>query len=110
GGARENGVAFLVFEALDQHVDFVARLDGQVAGAVGELFAGDDAFGLVPDVDHHVLVGDADDGAADDFAFLFGSSLFALVVFARGLEVAAAALGVGGLFRCLPGGFLGGGL
>ena len=49
--AREDDVAFAVFGALEQHVDDVAGLHGDLAGLVEELVDGDDAFGLVADVD-----------------------------------------------------------
>ncbi len=51
--AREDDVAFAVFGALEQHVDDVAGLDGDLAVLVEELVDGDDAFGLVADVDDH---------------------------------------------------------
>ena len=49
--AREDDVAFTVFGALQQHIDDVAGLDGNLPGFVDELVHGDDAFGLVADVD-----------------------------------------------------------
>ena len=49
--AREDDVAFAVFGALEQHVDGVARLHGDLAVLVEELVDRDDAFGLVADVD-----------------------------------------------------------
>ena len=49
--AREDDVAFAVFGALEQHVDDVAGLDGDLAVLVEELVDRDDAFGLVADVD-----------------------------------------------------------
>ena len=67
--AREDDVAFAVFGALEQHVDDVAGLDGDLAGLVDELVDGDDAFGLVADVDDDFGRGDFQDGALDDFAF-----------------------------------------
>ena len=51
--AREDDVAFAVFGALEQHVDDVAGLHGDLAVLVEELVDGDDAFGLVADVDDH---------------------------------------------------------
>jgi hypothetical protein len=51
--ARENDVALTVFGALEQHVDGVARLDGNLAGLIDELVDGNDPFGLVADVDDH---------------------------------------------------------
>ena len=67
--AREDDVAFTVLGALEQHVDDVAGLDGDLAGFVDELVDGDDAFGLVADVDDHFGRGDFQDGALDDLAF-----------------------------------------
>ena len=49
--AREDDVAFAVFGALEQHVDDVAGLHGDLAGLVDELVDRNDAFGLVADVD-----------------------------------------------------------
>ena len=49
--AREDDVAFAVFGALEQHVDDVARLHGDLPVLVEELVDRDDAFGLVADVD-----------------------------------------------------------
>src|SRR5262249_29451144 len=48
---REHHVAFAVLGALEQHVDDVAGLHGDLAGLVHELVDGDDPFGLVADVD-----------------------------------------------------------
>ena len=67
--AREDDVAFAVFGALEQHVDGVARLDGDLARLVDELVHGDDPLGLVADVDDHFRRGDFQDGALDDLAF-----------------------------------------
>ena len=52
--AREDDVAFTVLGALEEHVDDIAGLDGYLAGFVDELVDGDDAFGLVADVDNHL--------------------------------------------------------
>ena len=49
--AREDDVAFAIFGALEQHVDDVAGLHGDLAVLVEELVDRDDAFGLVADVD-----------------------------------------------------------
>ena len=49
--AREDDVAFAVFGALEQHVDGVARLNGNLTRLVDELVHGDDPLGLVTDVD-----------------------------------------------------------
>src|SRR5215218_9619243 len=43
--------AFSVLRALEQHVDDVAGLDGDLTGLVDEFVDGDDAFRLVADVD-----------------------------------------------------------
>ena len=51
--AREDDVAFAILGALEQHVDDVAGLDGDLAVLVEELADRDDAFGLVADVDDH---------------------------------------------------------
>src|SRR6476660_1054042 len=49
--ARADDVAFTVFGAFQQHIDDVAGLDGDLPGFIHELVHGDDAFGLVADVD-----------------------------------------------------------
>ena len=67
--AREDDVAFAIFGALEQHVDDVAGLDGDLAVLVEELADGDDAFGLVADVDDDFRGGDLEDRALDDLAF-----------------------------------------
>ena len=67
--AREDDVAFAVFGALEQHVDDVAGLHGDLAGLVDELVDGDDAFGLVADVDDDFRRRHFEDGALDDLAF-----------------------------------------
>ena len=67
--AREHDVAVAVLGALEQDVDDVARLHGDLAGLVDELVDGDDAFGLVADVDDDFGRRDFQDGALDDFTF-----------------------------------------
>ena len=67
--AREDDVAFTVFGALEQHVDDVAGLHGDLAGLVDELVDGDDPLGLVADVDDDFGRGDLQDGALDDLTF-----------------------------------------
>ena len=67
--AREHDVAFAVLGALEQHVDDVAGLRGDLAGLVDELFDRDDAFGLEADVDDDFGRRHFHDGALDDFAF-----------------------------------------
>ena len=61
----EDDHAFLVFEFLDEDIDFVADLDGL---DVVEFVGGDDAFAFVADVHEDFLGADFDDGAFDDFA------------------------------------------
>jgi hypothetical protein len=67
--AREDDVAFAIFGALEQDVDDVARLDGDLAVLVEELADLDDAFGLVADVDDHFGRGDLENRPLDDLAF-----------------------------------------
>ena len=67
--AREDDVAVAIFGALEQDVDDVAGLHGDLSGFVDELVDGDDAFGLVSDVDDDFGRGDFQDGALDDFTF-----------------------------------------
>ena len=67
--AREHDVAVAVFGALEQHVDRVARLDGDLAALVEELIDADDAFGLVADVDDHFGGGDFEHRALHHLAF-----------------------------------------
>ena len=67
--AREDDVAFAIFGALEQHVDDVAGLHGDLAVLVEELVERDDAFGLVADVDDHFRGGDLEHRALDDLAF-----------------------------------------
>ena len=67
--ARQHDVAFTILGALEQHVDGVARLHGDVAVLVEELVDRDETFGLVADVDDDVAFGDLQHGALDDLAF-----------------------------------------
>ena len=63
---RENDHAFVVFETLEEHFDFVAdfeRLD------VVELRRRDHAFGLVTDVDENFARPDLENAPLDDAAF-----------------------------------------
>ena len=69
--ARQHDVAFTIFGALEQHVDDVAGLHGDLSGLVEELVDGDDALGLVADVDDDFDVGDFENRALDDFAFCY---------------------------------------
>ena len=61
----EDDHAFLVFEFLDEDIDFVADFDGF---DVVEFVGGDDAFAFVADVHEDFLGADFDDGAFDDLA------------------------------------------
>ena len=67
--AREDDVAVAVLGALEQDIDDVPRLHGDLTGLVDELVDGDEPFGLVADVDDHFRWGDFQDGALHDFAF-----------------------------------------
>ena len=67
--AREHDVAFAVFGALEQHVDDVAGLHGDLAGFVHELVDGDDALGLVADVDDDFRRRHFEHRPLHDFAF-----------------------------------------
>ncbi len=67
--AREHDVAVAVFGALEQDIDDVPGLHGNLAGLIDELVDGDDAFRLVADVDDDFRRGYFEDGALDDFAF-----------------------------------------
>src|SRR6266849_1394681 len=60
--AREDEVAFAIFGPLEQHVDNVAGLDGHLAVLVEKFGDGNDALGLVPDVDDHLRRGDLEHG------------------------------------------------
>ncbi len=59
----ELDVAFGLLAMLDHHVDHVAGLNRDLAGGTLKLIDGNDAFGFVAEVDHHVLGGDAENGA-----------------------------------------------
>jgi len=67
--AREHDVAFAVFGALEQHVDRIAGLHSDLTVLVEEFADGDDAFGLVADVDYDFRAGDLEHCAFDDFTF-----------------------------------------
>ncbi len=71
-------VAFEVLGLLEQDVDLLADLDGQLAAAVGELLDGDQALRLVPHVDDHRVGRDADDAPRHDLTL--GEIAHALVV------------------------------
>ena len=67
--AREDDVAVAIFGLLEQHVDDVAGLHGDLPVLVEELVDRDDAFGLEPDVDDHFGLGDLQHCSLDDLAF-----------------------------------------
>ena len=66
--AREDDVAAVVFEALDEDVEFVAGLDRDLAVIAGDLMDGQNAFGFVADVDDDFGAEDLQDTPADDVA------------------------------------------
>src|SRR5688572_439512 len=86
----EEDVPLDVLGLLEQHVDVVADLDVDLARRVGELLDRDQALRLVADVDDDLVVGDADDAAADDLAL--GQVPHALVVERDELRVLFLAL------------------
>src|SRR5215472_2563227 len=65
---KQNG-AFFVLAALDHDFNFLARLELDVAGGVGDFSDRHQAFGLESDVDNNVGWGDLDDGAFEDIVF-----------------------------------------
>ena len=67
--AGQDDVAFAILGALEQDVDDVAGLHGDLAALVEELGELDDAFGLVADVDDDFRRRDLENGALDDLAF-----------------------------------------
>jgi len=68
--ARQDGLAFLVFHAVDEDVDDVAFLDlGRAGSTVGELAERHAAFGLEADVDGDEVICDTDDRTFDDLSF-----------------------------------------
>src|SRR5690606_30458415 len=69
--ARQHDMAFPVLGPLEQHVDDVARLHRDLAVLVEEFLDGDDALGLVADVDDDLVLGDLQHRAFDDFAFCY---------------------------------------
>ncbi len=69
----EDEPAFGVFLGQDERIDLLAERDlvGRVDRAPdGELGDGDDALGLVPDVDEHLVLVHAHDRAVDDLALV----------------------------------------
>ena len=67
--AGEDDVAFAVFGAFEEDVHDVAGLNRDLALFVEELAHGDDAFGLVADVDHHFRGGHLENRSLDDLTF-----------------------------------------
>src|SRR5262249_15899950 len=67
--ARQDGFAILVLHTVDEDVDHVAFLDLGCGAAIGELAQGNAALRLQPNIDHHEIIGNANDAALDDRAF-----------------------------------------
>src|SRR5262249_49862681 len=67
--AREDDVAFAILGPLEQDVDDVAGLHGDLAVLIEEFAELNDAFRLVADVDDHFRRGDLQHRALDDLAF-----------------------------------------
>ena len=72
-------------------VDFFAALNGKITLMIEKLLARDDAFGLVADVDQHVLIRDTHNDAAYDLALLAGCGALFLVGLEHCAEVLRAA-------------------
>ena len=85
----QDEMAVLVFCFLEQHVDGIARLDGDHTVLVAELVDIDHAFGLVSDIDDDFAVRNLQHFTFDDFAFGdIGVVRFQqLFVFRRGNEI-----------------------
>src|SRR5438128_3500081 len=67
--ARKHRKSFAALHVLDEDIDLVAALDGNLP--LFHKFVGiDDAFRLIAKIDHHAALGNADDGATNNFAFL----------------------------------------
>ena len=62
-------MAVAIFGALEQHVDDVAGLHGDLTGLVDELVEGDHPLRLEADVDDDFVLGDLEHRALDDLAF-----------------------------------------
>lgn len=85
----EHQLAFLVLLVLDEYLYGVADLE---VGVVAEFGDGDDAVGLVTDVNHHFALVDGDDGTFD---YLFVLDRVERLVVGRGEVLAAlGSLGV----------------
>ena len=85
---REDEAAFLVLLLENQRLDLVADVDNLVGVDVvldGKFARGDDALGLVSDVEEHLVAVDLDDGALDERAVVEVLALEGL--FDRGQEV-----------------------
>ena len=67
--AREHDVAVAVLGALEQHVDNVARLHGDLAGLIDEFVDRNDSLGLVSDVDDDFRRRDFQHRPLHDLAF-----------------------------------------
>ena len=90
-------VAALRLLALDHHFDGVADLELGGAVVVEHLLQRNESLGLEADIDHHVLVGDLDDGAGDDDLFggqRLGGVLLGSLLAVEALERLGKVLGV----------------
>ncbi len=96
-GVGEEDVALLVLGLLEQDIDFLADVDGELPATVGELLDGDQAFRLVPHVDDHRVGRDADDAPRHDLTL--GEIAHALVVQFEELAVFVRVLLLIGLSR-----------
>ena len=97
----EEHVPLEVLGLLEQDVDLLADLDGELAATVGELLDGDQAFRLVPHVDDHRVGRDADDAPRHDLTL--GEIAHALVVQFEELAVFVRVPLLLGLRRAAPG-------
>src|ERR1043166_1879165 len=68
-GARQYWKALAGLHVLNEHVDFVAALDGQLT-VFHEFVLVNDAFRLVAEINYDASFRDSDHGAAHHFAFL----------------------------------------
>src|SRR5260370_23406302 len=71
---RQPRETFAALHALDQHIDFVARLYRQLS-VLHKLGLINDAFRLVAEINHHAPLRDSDHPAANDLAFMKSSLL-----------------------------------
>ena len=65
---RQLGFTVTVFHVLQNHVDVIADLDGQLTLTVPELFEGNNAFGLKSSIDNDEVIIDAHDLTDDKAA------------------------------------------